>query len=252
MFLAAYHGTIDRVHEYLEAGYNAHAAHNPYGESLLHLAAASPSPHVLKVIQALVEGGGLKVKATDYSRRTPLHVAAAATGPAGVNAPAVVKKLALYEADLNAQDDQGQTALHVAVAKGHPQVVRMLLYYDALPSLQDKKGRTPLMLAAAQGDVDLVRLLLAHGAEATGVQVENGAVSKEIEALVRAHAAGKQQGGTTEEKEEKALILERCLSPLSLMPEEEEKDKDDEEAKDPLRFTQELPPVQEEQEEEGN
>lgn len=50
--------------------------------------------------------------------------------------PAVVEVLARAKADLNARNKRKQTALHIAVNKGHMGVVKTLLEFGAHPSLQ--------------------------------------------------------------------------------------------------------------------
>jgi ankyrin repeat protein len=47
-------------------------------------------------------------------------------------------------ADVNAADNQGQTALHGAAQKGWDQVVQFLVDHGAKLDVKDKKGRTPL------------------------------------------------------------------------------------------------------------
>ena len=50
--------------------------------------------------------------------------------------PAVMELLAQSGADLNARNKRRQTALHIAVNKGHVGVVRTLLELKCHPSLQ--------------------------------------------------------------------------------------------------------------------
>lgn len=58
--------------------------------------------------------------------------------------PAVIKLLAQAGADLNARNKRRQTALHIAVNKGHNNVVKTLLELRCHPSLQDSEGDTPM------------------------------------------------------------------------------------------------------------
>jgi len=76
--------------------------------------------------------------------------------------------------DVNAVNEGGQTALHMACRRGHADVVRTLV---AAPGIDvnlgcvraegEPAGRTPLHVAAAEGNVEVVRALL----EAPGVRV---------------------------------------------------------------------------------
>ncbi|XP_044595282.1 E3 ubiquitin-protein ligase MIB1-like isoform X2 [Cotesia glomerata] len=70
-------------------------------------------------------------------------------------------------ADLNARNKRRQTALHIAVNKGHAGVVRTLLELGCHPSLQDAEGDTPLHDAISKKRDDMLTLLLDHAADIT-------------------------------------------------------------------------------------
>ena len=63
------------------------------------------------------------------------------------------------------QDDQGDTALHLACLEGHLHIVQQLIQARASVNLTNESGDTPLMLAIAQGEGEIVRQLLAAGAD---------------------------------------------------------------------------------------
>jgi ankyrin len=65
----------------------------------------------------------------------------------------VIKALHEGGADLNAQDDQGRTALHGAARKGWTQVIQLLVDLGADPNLADNQDFTPLDYA--QGNTGL-------------------------------------------------------------------------------------------------
>ncbi|GAU99720.1 hypothetical protein RvY_10678 [Ramazzottius varieornatus] len=78
----------------------------------------------------------------------------------------VVELLAkVGNADLNARNNRKQTALHIAVHKGHTAVVRSLLQCGAHPSLQDSEGETPLHDAVSKKRDEILSLLLEHNAD---------------------------------------------------------------------------------------
>uniref|UniRef100_A0A8C8CTP0 alanine transaminase n=1 Tax=Oncorhynchus tshawytscha TaxID=74940 RepID=A0A8C8CTP0_ONCTS len=67
-------------------------------------------------------------------------------------------------ADLNAQDDNGATLLHLAAANGYLLVGELLLEHQAKVEEKDSDGWTPLHAASCWGQVQMVELLVAHGA----------------------------------------------------------------------------------------
>lgn len=62
-------------------------------------------------------------------------------------------------ADINAQDDEGQTALHHAASRGHADVLQLLLKHHADASISDNRGRQALHLACFQGNLAIVKML---------------------------------------------------------------------------------------------
>ena len=67
-------------------------------------------------------------------------------------------------AKVNARDEDGATALHVACRYEKPEVVRELLAHGAAVDVKDARGVTPLACARSTGNPDIVRLLAQHGA----------------------------------------------------------------------------------------
>lgn len=70
-----------------------------------------------------------------------------------------VQKLLTQGVAINARDENGNTALMVAVAHRHTPLVRMLLDRGADPALVNQEGLTALRLASQMGLADMVQLL---------------------------------------------------------------------------------------------
>jgi len=73
-----------------------------------------------------------------------------------------VRMLLEKGANPNMQDPSGETALSLAMQRGHREMVGDLLDFGANPNVRDRSGRTPLDLAA--GDAYLTRKLTEKGA----------------------------------------------------------------------------------------
>ena len=100
------------------------------------LQAASQNGH-LDVIKVLLKYSA-DVEIEDKDGDRAVHHAAFG------DEPAVIRLLAQSGADLNARNKRRQTALHIAVNKGHNNVVKTLLELRCHPSLQDSEGDTPM------------------------------------------------------------------------------------------------------------
>ncbi len=77
----------------------------------------------------------------------------------------VVEALLDSGADINARDEQNQTALHQAASKGHTPVVKLLLKRGADVNAKNLFGQTPLLAPVYRGSLDTVRALLSAGAD---------------------------------------------------------------------------------------
>jgi ankyrin repeat protein len=64
------------------------------------------------------------------------------------------------DAEVNAVNEFGATAMHEAVDGNHAEVVQVLCERHANPNMQDGRGNTPLMLAARSGHVEVIRVLM--------------------------------------------------------------------------------------------
>jgi ankyrin repeat protein len=97
----------------------------------------------------------------------------------------IARAKALLEqgADVNGQDGDGLSPLHMAVCRGSREFVELLIDKGADLEITDRHGITPLMCATA-GDLDILRLLIDKGAS-----LDDGTALEWAEGLHRLEAA---------------------------------------------------------------
>ena len=76
----------------------------------------------------------------------------------------VAEYLLANNADVNAENEEGWTPLHMAAENNHDLIAELLLANKANVNARSNDGSTPLLLAAFKGGTDLGELLLDHGA----------------------------------------------------------------------------------------
>jgi hypothetical protein len=111
------------------------------------------------VVQQLLEAKA-DVEAKDNDGQTALHWAARSSHEV------MVRLLLEAKANVEAKDNNGQTALHLAARNGHEAVVRLLLEAKADVEAKGNYGQTALHLAAQHGHEAVVWLLLDAKADA--------------------------------------------------------------------------------------
>src|SRR5688572_18268309 len=71
----------------------------------------------------------------------------------------------LHGIDLSIRDDDGMTALEIAISYDDEDKVDILLQYRANPNLKNSEGQTALHCAAKHGDFSIIKKLINHGAD---------------------------------------------------------------------------------------
>lgn len=118
--------------------------------------------------------GGISPNIVNEKGNTPLIISASLG-----DLPSLQDLLA-YRADVNAANNEGNTALIYAARYNHPQAIKMLLLPQTMQTpldvnAQNKAGETALYWGAAKGNVEVVKRLLAAGADPT-IAARNGLV----------------------------------------------------------------------------
>ena len=94
-----------------------------------------------------------------------------------------VRKLLTLGVDVDAQDQEGWSALSIAISEGYGEIVKILLSNGANPSQQVKESLwAPLHLAAQRGKVHIVQSLLDAGADLTQLTA-SGSTALQISVL---------------------------------------------------------------------
>jgi ankyrin repeat protein len=149
LMFAAIRGDIDTQKVLIDAGADVNAVG---GFDWTALTVASVKGHVAAVRQLLASGADPNLP--DIYDWTPLMRAVYEEREKVVQA-----LLEQPSVDLNAKNDQGATALHLAAVRGSARLARSLLLAGASPVIEDREGRTPDLLAVAAGHEGVAALI---------------------------------------------------------------------------------------------
>ncbi len=149
LMFAAIRGDVETQRALIDAGANVNAVG---GFDWTALMVASVKGHVAALRQLLESGADPNLR--DIYGWTPLMRAVYEERERVVQA-----LLEQPDVALNAKNDLGATALHLAAVKGTKELARSLLLAGANPLIEDGKGRTPGKLAISAGHEELAKLL---------------------------------------------------------------------------------------------
>ncbi|KAJ1830315.1 hypothetical protein LPJ63_005010 [Coemansia sp. RSA 2711] len=115
-------------------------------------------------------------------------------------------------ARVDAADESGRTALHVASAAGNAQTVRLLVHMGAPVDAADFRGNTPLMLAATGARTEVVMLLLEAGADPRVGSGAGAALS-----MVRTRLRLLRKAGSANDAQTTARAIRECIDIMRLL-----------------------------------
>ncbi|MDX1917018.1 MAG: ankyrin repeat domain-containing protein [Rickettsiaceae bacterium] len=169
---AAYNGYNEITRLLLNSGANFNAA-DRYGTTALMEAVSKGHTE----IAALLLESGSDVNAADNNGKTALMNAAERSAMwnhfkdrghklnEGNTALDMINLLLQSGAEVNAADNEGNTAFMYAVSRNNTKMIELLLQSGAEVNASNHNGRTALIEAASHGHTEITALLLGRGAE---------------------------------------------------------------------------------------
>ena len=132
------------------------------------------SQNNMDLLQILIENGANVNNTTgDYWAGSPLITASR------LGLDNVVRILLSRNADINAVDMNGNTALHTAALNSQLSVIKLLLEKNPNLDIQNEVGNTALHLAVISGNIDIVGELVLKGAN-TRIRNDDGKYPRDI------------------------------------------------------------------------
>ncbi|XP_071132129.1 transient receptor potential cation channel subfamily A member 1-like isoform X2 [Mytilus edulis] len=142
----------------------------PYGVAPLHLAARN---NCVEAVKMLIQQGA-SVDVREAKQKTPLHVAARRG-----NIPVIKVLLDFDQCDVNAVDEDRQTALHEATAHKQEKTVQFLVQNGANIFATDINDFTPFFLSAAEDMKDTMSYYLKTALRQGGTESEENLLHHE-------------------------------------------------------------------------
>lgn len=151
---AAQNGRLEIVKLLLENGADVNAK-NKYGEAILHFVIVEGN---LEIAKLLLEHGA-NINYQGSYNDTALHEAIK-----NRHRDITEYLINIEDINLNLQNKEGKTPLHLAVLYGYSEIVRLLVEKKSSLDIQDKFGQTALHIAIQKNHLKSVKLLLENGA----------------------------------------------------------------------------------------
>jgi SH3/ankyrin repeat-containing protein len=96
-----------------------------------------------------------------------------------------VEQLLYYGAEINAQNVNGNTPLHVCAVNGRGDCAQVLLYRGAVATVFNKQGQTPVQVAQVVGNLVVADIILGHNANNIGLLGFKHIVTQTVHGLNR-------------------------------------------------------------------
>jgi ankyrin repeat protein len=187
---AAVHGSLGFASKLIQAGAEINVL-DVDGDAALHLAVWKEN---LAMVNLLVTSPSVDINLRTAKTKNGPGGGTALTHAAGNGASAIVERLIEAGADVNAFNNAGYSALHMAAIRGHPQTVEILLAATQIningltrAGGVRASGASALMLAAEFGHADVVKNFLKAGADAM-IAYRNGDAAIHV-AVISGHVA---------------------------------------------------------------
>lgn len=153
LYCAALEGHDDTVQLLIDRGAKLETIAEAYdlarGQTIMHLVTSKfgQDERFGRIVQ-LCRSAGANINAVDDEGLTALHLAV--IQPWNIEQTTLrIKALVLRGADVNAEDNHGMTTLHRVIERGAPElIVKAFLDLGAEVNARDHRGRTPLHLGA--------------------------------------------------------------------------------------------------------